>query len=604
MAEWLVVAGIVAVAARIFKAFAERASFGERAEDAWSVAARRLGLVYTPGGLFESRRIDGWHKGVHVQVDTVHQGAGPTGAPSTRYVVAYPEPLGYGLRMGSAGLVATLGRLLGFNDIRTGDRDFDRQVKVTGTNRDQILALLTPSRRQRIAFTLEQMPELTIDDYRVEYLSSGEERRPGRLTFTAQQLVSLARLLSLDEELVPETEPAPRAAPVQPEPESPMPERSVAEAVAPAARHPEPSEPERTSPEIRVEGRTVGETPAAEPTATVIAEPEPVQPETPAAQPMASETAEAQPTATVIAEPEPVQPEAPAAEPVANVGSEMRPSRAERARREAAKPAADVPAAAEPEPPEPEARAVVTDMPDLSWAHSKATDAPDLSWAAPSSGTGAPDLSWAAPPPPAGAPDLDWAAPRETPTPDLDWTRKPDNEIEPDLSWTRPPELPYLARVPGAAPDERGSGTHARQAADDLALTAVCERLYGSIEATLRAPDVFDAEYEGQLVDWEGVLRRLVDSAYDFAFGIGHHGRAVFDIRDAESSLLGGGALRAVVQLPPEVVASLRGRIGERLRFEGRLVGLDVFGRKIYIADGRVPEADRVPAADRETNTA
>jgi hypothetical protein len=138
--------------------------------------------------------------------------------------------------------------------------------------------------------------------------------------------------------------------------------------------------------------------------------------------------------------------------------------------------------------------------------------------------------------------------------------------------------------------DVEGEAARAGEADDELSTSMVCETLYGSVEGTLRASEVFEARYEGRQVRWEGPLRRVIDSAYDFAFGIGHHGRAVFQIRAGEPMLLGSGAVRAVVQLSPEAVELLSQRVGERIAFEGRLVSIDVFGRQIYVADGRIPD--------------
>ena len=168
---------------------------------AWSIAARNLGLSYTPGGLFGSRRIKGRIDGFRVEVDTYTRRSGSRSGPSyTRFVVFYPRSLGLGLRLTKEGFVAGVTRLFGAQDVESGDRSFDSEVLVKGSDPARVRQFLTPARRVRVRRFLLGHPGARIDDAGVRTRLSGVIHSSRRLESIMRSLLRIAWHLTGDRE--------------------------------------------------------------------------------------------------------------------------------------------------------------------------------------------------------------------------------------------------------------------------------------------------------------------------------------------------------------------------------------------------------------------
>jgi len=123
-------------------------------------------------------------------------------------------------------------------------------------------------------------------------------------------------------------------------------------------------------------------------------------------------------------------------------------------------------------------------------------------------------------------------------------------------------------------------------------LATLCRELFGGPDG--HAVDVgerFEAAYRGQAVRWTGTLLSVEEAALDFVFGDRPLARAVFHAHSGDGSAMAFDAVRAVVRLPAGSASGLKGRIGKRLGFAGRLVACDTFARNLYVDDASLSKS-------------
>ncbi|MFQ5459416.1 MAG: hypothetical protein ACE5EL_01340 [Anaerolineae bacterium] len=161
-------------------------------DQAWSAAARRLGLRFKPGGLRAPRRIRGTYADMSVTVDTASTGNGEKTRKSTRYFVGFPHGLGLGLEVRHEGFMSSVSRLFGAEDIQFGDPAFDNEFEVRGSDPDRVAAFLTPDRRREIMRRLRSQPTGRIADDGVFASTMRVERSDTAIVATVESLVALA----------------------------------------------------------------------------------------------------------------------------------------------------------------------------------------------------------------------------------------------------------------------------------------------------------------------------------------------------------------------------------------------------------------------------
>jgi len=178
--------------------------------------------------------------------------------------------------------------------------------------------------------------------------------------------------------------------------------------------------------------------------------------------------------------------------------------------------------------------------------------------------------------------------------------------VESELLGTALPDLPELEPL---APEPVGEdGSHEPAVADSTAAEqhapsdsapaeqesldkqTVCDTLFSPRLMSRDAQALFETSYEGREVDWAGELKRVEPFSFDLVFGDQAGTRATFEIGEVGGELVFARTVQAIVQLPAESQAVLRARIGERLRFTGRLTRCDAFVRNLYVSDARLPE--------------
>src|SRR3990172_2539358 len=132
---------------------------------AWRAAAKDLGLTFSPGTIFGNRRrISGTLNGVVVVVDATSSGSPNSTSVTTRFEATLPHPLGLGLDLRPEGMLSTLSKLFGTQDILVGDPGFDASVMVQASDARRVSAWLTQGRRQAIAGFLQTHSGARVSD--------------------------------------------------------------------------------------------------------------------------------------------------------------------------------------------------------------------------------------------------------------------------------------------------------------------------------------------------------------------------------------------------------------------------------------------------------
>ncbi len=136
------------------------ASSAERAVDTvWRQVASARGFELDVA----NTRMSGRFEAMHVEVDAQLR----RGARWTVFTVRFDHPLGLGLRLTRQGALSGLGKLLGAQDIETGDPIFDKRFVVKGAPEAVVRGLLTPDVRARLVELQERATELEVVDDRL-----------------------------------------------------------------------------------------------------------------------------------------------------------------------------------------------------------------------------------------------------------------------------------------------------------------------------------------------------------------------------------------------------------------------------------------------------
>jgi hypothetical protein len=190
----------IAVVVAVVVTIALSLSHGRRANEAWTEAARRLGLRFEPGGILESRKISGYSHACRVMVDTYTQSSGKHSRTCTRFRVTYLRPLGLGLKLTRQGFMSGVLKMFGAQDIAVGDGRFDSDVVVKGADPRRAREFLTPSRRLRIHRFLSTYRGAAIEDGEINWSTQELLRHSGRIVSAVEAMTRLAWHLTGDRE--------------------------------------------------------------------------------------------------------------------------------------------------------------------------------------------------------------------------------------------------------------------------------------------------------------------------------------------------------------------------------------------------------------------
>ena len=121
-----------------------------------------------------------------------------------------------------------------------------------------------------------------------------------------------------------------------------------------------------------------------------------------------------------------------------------------------------------------------------------------------------------------------------------------------------------------------------------LTVDELCEAVFRPEGTSFEANRRFERQFQGQRVAWEGCLKKVEPYGYDLVFEQRDACKGSFEVTEADSSPFARREVLAVVQLPAASTQRLSERVGESMRFSGRLFRIDSFHRNIYVEDGRI----------------
>ncbi len=166
---------------------------------AWGRAASALSLQFSAGGFTSGSRINGTLNGFRVQVNTVRRRHGNHSRTLTVFTAYYPS-LMLGLNLKKQGMLASLGKLLGGQDVEVGDSTFDRAVVVRGNKPAALRKFLTPGRRLRIRRFLSTALNARIDDRSAKFEVRGVIDSSPEIRQHLRRVVLLAECFGTEKE--------------------------------------------------------------------------------------------------------------------------------------------------------------------------------------------------------------------------------------------------------------------------------------------------------------------------------------------------------------------------------------------------------------------
>lgn len=180
----------------VLTVLAKLAQQAASAETAWRAAAKELGLTYDSGSILGNRRrIFGIVDGIAVVVDATSTRTGNTTSTNTRLDATLPRALGLGLDLRPEGMLATISKLFGTQDILVGDPGFDSSVMVQAADARRVSAWLTPPRRRAIGQFVQANSGGRVSDAGVSVAIRGVVRDAAVLVRTVREIVELCKLL-------------------------------------------------------------------------------------------------------------------------------------------------------------------------------------------------------------------------------------------------------------------------------------------------------------------------------------------------------------------------------------------------------------------------
>ena len=132
----------------------------------------------------------------------------------------------------------------------------------------------------------------------------------------------------------------------------------------------------------------------------------------------------------------------------------------------------------------------------------------------------------------------------------------------------------------------------AEENAEDLTKETVAKSLWsqsfpGNAEKTL-----FDTQYKGKEVCWEGILRGAFPYNFDIVFGQQSGIKATVELLEiAQGNSSFKVKIKALVSFPPEEAARLRNSSGRPVRFRGTLLKFEALSREVYLSHGKILSA-------------
>ena len=131
----------------------------------WAQLAADLGLEYSRPSSWQAGTITGPYQDFQVQIYVFTRGGGKNKTTLTAVKTFVNPQLTLGLKIYREHALSGIGKVLGFQDIQTGDKAFDDRFLIKGKDEAGVLRLLTPSLRQEILRFDRFAARATVDDH-------------------------------------------------------------------------------------------------------------------------------------------------------------------------------------------------------------------------------------------------------------------------------------------------------------------------------------------------------------------------------------------------------------------------------------------------------
>ena len=113
----------------------------------WTQVAADLGLHHARPSNWNVGQIGGAFRDFQVEVRTFTRGSGKNKSTWTSIRTWANPNLGLGFKIYREGFLSGLGKMVGFQDIQTGDAEFDGRFTIKGADEGAVLQLLSPAVR-------------------------------------------------------------------------------------------------------------------------------------------------------------------------------------------------------------------------------------------------------------------------------------------------------------------------------------------------------------------------------------------------------------------------------------------------------------------------
>lgn len=117
---------------------------GKRAwQNAWSELASRLGLECIPGSFLRNPSVAGTYRGRNLTLDSFMRGSGKNRTTYTRIVTSVNNLTQLSMKVYQETVFSKVGKLLGGQDIKIGNEQFDQRYIIRGQPEMDVVLLLS-----------------------------------------------------------------------------------------------------------------------------------------------------------------------------------------------------------------------------------------------------------------------------------------------------------------------------------------------------------------------------------------------------------------------------------------------------------------------------
>ena len=162
---------------------------------AWSQLADRAGLTFEPGNFFGSGlSVSGVYLGHQLTLSTFTRSSGKSSTTYTRVVLFMNQQANLDLSLYTEGVFSKVGKMLGMQDIQTGDEALDQRYVIKGQPENLVVSIL---QSYDLHQKLVEAPSLNIQvkGQEIVYEKRGVEQNENNLIALFDLLTSLSNAI-------------------------------------------------------------------------------------------------------------------------------------------------------------------------------------------------------------------------------------------------------------------------------------------------------------------------------------------------------------------------------------------------------------------------